>query len=223
MKALTEKDVIGKTYGKLTVLGFASKRDKTGHKYFLCRCECGKEKVIAANHVRSGLSRSCGCGVVKATIQRNTTHGGTGTRLFNIWAGMRRRCLNPNYKAFKYYGGRGIRLAPEWDNFETFKEWSLKNGYEENLTIDRIDINGNYSPSNCRWVTLAEQARNKSDNRRITINGVTKLITEWCKEAPVSTTQVYYRLKHGWTIEEALFTPDKRKKHSNSITDRKEG
>ena len=211
MKAIMEKDIIGKRYGSLVVLGFSDKRDKGNHKYLVCRCDCGNEKVISMTHVRSGASKSCGCGVVKTTIKRSTTHNGTHTRIYHIWLGIRRRCYNPNDFSYRYYGARGIKMAEEWSDFSTFREWSKTSGYSDNLTIERIDVNGDYCPSNCKWITLEEQARNKRTNRLVTINGVTKLMTDWLKDSNVSTTQVYWRLRHGWDIESALFDSDHRK------------
>lgn len=222
-RAITDKDIVGKRYGKLVVLAIDSRRDKANHKYLLCQCDCGKQKSIAMSHLKTGSSRSCGCGVVESTIKRNTTHNGTYSRLYSIWAGMKRRCFNPNDANFKYYGGRGITMAKEWNDFSTFREWSLANGYNDSLTIDRINVNGNYTPDNCRWVDFKFQSCNKTNNRSITIDGETKLISEWCKVASVSCTQVYYRLKQGWNIKNALFLPDQRKakrkdKHEQAST-----
>ena len=211
-KAITENEIVGKRYGKLVVLAIDTYKDKSNHKYLLCQCDCGNQKKIAMNHIRSGASRSCGCGVVESTIKRNTTHNGTHSRLFNIWNGIKRRCFNRNDSRFKYYGGRGITLAPEWEDFSAFQKWSFAHGYSDSLTIERIDVNGNYCPENCKWIPFEEQARNKTNNRRITINGETHLISEWCKAANVSTTQVYWRLRQGWNIQDALFKPDARKR-----------
>lgn len=205
------KEMIGKKFGCLTILGISSHTDKFKHKYLDCKCDCGKVKAIAMYHITSGASRSCGCKVTEATIRRNTTHGGTGTRLFNIWASMRKRCTNPNEKAYKHYGARGIKISSEWSNFDAFRDWSLNHGYDDSLTIDRINVNGDYCPSNCRWISNEEQSRNRTNNRRITINGETRLMVDWLKESPVSATTVYDRLRKGWTVEDALFITDRRR------------
>lgn len=210
MKRIDESELVGKRYGHLVVISDSSKRATNGHRRVVCRCDCGNVKEISISHLKTGASRSCGCGVRKATIRRCTTHGDTGTRLHNIWLGMRRRCYNKNEAAYPRYGGRGITICSEWNDYSCFKEWSLTHGYRDDLSIDRIDVNGNYSPSNCRWATIREQARNKRDNRVVEINGQKKLITEWLKESPVSASAVYDRLRKGWDIETALFTKNIR-------------
>lgn len=205
------KDYTGQRFGKLVVLGLSEKRGKSGHKYYRCLCDCGKEKDISASHLVTGASKSCGCGVLLALKKRNTTHGMSRSRLFTIWMGMKRRCMNPNEKSYVYYGGRGISICDEWKaDFMAFHDWSVNNGYAENLSIDRIDSDGNYEPSNCRWVPLSEQNRNKRDNHLVTINGKTQLMSDWCKESKVSMTTVYERLRKGYKIEDALFAPDQR-------------
>lgn len=205
------EEMIGKKFGHLTVIGVSSRTDKYGHKYLDCKCDCGNFKTIVMHHIISGASQSCGCGVSKSTIKRNTTHGGTGTRLYTIWLSMRKRCTNSKEKDYQYYGAKGIKISSEWSTFDTFRDWSLSHGYDDSLTIDRIDVNGDYCPSNCRWITFAEQCRNRTNNRQVTINGEAKLITDWIKESPVSMTTVYDRMRKGWPVEDALFITDRRK------------
>lgn len=123
---------------------------------------------------------------------------------------MKDRCTNVNNKSFKNYGGRGISFTPSWSQFEPFKEWALVHGYKENLTIDRVDINGNYEPSNCRWVNRKVQANNKRTNLIVTLNGVSKTFQQWCDEKRINSNTVRSRIrKFGYTIEEALSTPVK--------------
>lgn len=134
-------------------------------------------------------------------------HGMSNTRLYHIWEGMKRRCKNPKAKNYKNYGGKGISICDEWDrSFEVFYEWAMANGYEDGLTLDRIDVNGNYEPSNCRWASWEEQENNRSNNKYIEYNGQTKTIAEWTRIFGKPRHIVYHRLKRGWSIEKALTT-----------------
>lgn len=206
------KDYTGERFGKLLVIGVSERKDKTGHKFYRCLCDCGKEKDISGSHLATGASKSCGCEVGSSAKKRNTTHGMSHSRLFSIWMGMKKRCTNANDRSYKHYGGRGINICDEWKaDFMSFYDWSINNGYTEDLSIDRIDVNGNYEPSNCRWVSRLEQAKNKRSNHEVTINGKTQLITDWCKESPVTATTVYARLRQGYKVKDAIFMPDQRR------------
>lgn len=144
----------------------------------------------------------------KGTKNPNYKHGKRNTRLFSIWINMLTRCSNKNTKAYNYYGGRGITVCDEWKNsFNSFYDWSMNNGYESNLTIDRIDVNGNYSPDNCRWTTIKTQANNRRNNHYVNINGVVRTLTEWCELYGINYRTVQDRLKRGWSVEKALLTP----------------
>ena len=157
-------DLTNQKFGRLTAISFAGK-NKYNRAMWLCRCSCGKEKVISSNSLRRGLTRSCGCLDQEAHIKKpnRTTHGESKTRLYRIWKRMKSRCYNPNTEDYKkWYGGQGVKMCDEWKcNYISFRNWSLQHGYNDNLTIDRINPFGNYEPSNCRWVTPAVQANNK--------------------------------------------------------------
>lgn len=153
-------DITGERYHSLKVVRFDHIKD--GKSYWLCKCDCGKFTIQSSNNLRRSRVKSCGCKRYDKFIKMNTKHGKHGTRIYNIWKGIKTRCLNPNHGDYKNYGGRGITICSEWmHNFQEFYDWSMAHGYSDNLTIDRINVNGNYEPSNCRWVTMKEQAHNK--------------------------------------------------------------
>lgn len=197
-------DITGQRYDRLVAVRQTTERTQSGGVKWLFRCDCGSEKVIAANSVRSGMVKSCGC--------MAKPHGMTGTRLYNIWVDMRQRCQNENYTDFHLYGGRGIRVCEEWQQFLPFYDWAMASGYQDNLSVDRKDVNGNYEPQNCRWATAKEQANNTRKNRLVTINGKAKSIDEWCKQYGISKASVYRRVRtFGMTYEEALTVPKMRR------------
>ena len=155
-------DLTGKRFGRLVVI---SKADRVnGMIRWLCKCDCGNETVVYGNNLRRGTTRSCGCfrhEFLMATCKAHITHGQEPMRLYRVWGDMRSRCRNPNHRAYKYYGGRGITICAEWDDYTAFRDWAFAHGYREGLTIDRINNDGNYEPGNCRWITMAEQNKNK--------------------------------------------------------------
>lgn len=198
-------NLAGKTFNRLTVIEYHSKR-KNKH-YYLCKCICGNEKVIESYNIRSGHAKSCGClnREIVSSQKVNYRHGMSKTRIHNIWWGIIERCTNENDQAYPNYGGRGITICDEWLNdFEAFEEWAMANGYSEKLSIDRIDNDGNYEPNNCRWATRKQQNNNKSNNVRIEINGEIKNLTQWAEYAGIHRSTIYRRMKRGITGPELI-------------------
>ncbi len=198
----TVKININQRFERLVVLEKLNERDKIGNIQWLCKCDCGKTTTVAGTSLVHGRTRSCGCLAIEVRTRINKR---TGTRLYSIWKNMKKRCLNENDPNYPSYGGRGIKICDEWVNdFEKFKQWSLKNGYKDNLTIDRINNDGNYSPENCRWADWFRQARNTRKTIRITNNSVTKSIDDWCEIKGLSKNTVLGRIKRGWDEKDLL-------------------
>lgn len=170
-------DLVGEKYGRLTVVEFD--RLERRKSYWKCVCDCGLTVVVPGNNLRTGNTKSCGClhrEMMQAQGKANKQHGeshNSRTRLYTIWCGMRQRCDNPNRSAYPLYGGKGIRVCDEWQNYEIFKSWAVENGYDDELCIDRIDPSHNYEPDNCRWITASENTAraNKNHASRKVIRG----------------------------------------------------
>lgn len=206
-------DLTGRRFGRLVVVEREGTQ-KSGAARWRCHCDCGKSKVIDGTSLRSGHTKSCGCLAHEPAKILNLKHGKRNTRLYGIWNGIKQRCYNPNRQKFASYGGRGITMCDEWRNdFKTFYDWAMTHGYTDELSIDRIDVNGNYEPSNCQWVTVQEQAYNKTTSVTLTYNGETKTIAEWAKVKGLKTVTLWVRLyRYNWSIEKALATPSKAQK-----------
>lgn len=162
-------NLVGKTFGRLTVISEHHSDGK--HLYWLCQCSCGKETVISGDSLKQGFTKSCGCLNSELTSQRNTIHGKSKERLYCIWRNMKYRCFNSHAVNFHSYGERGITVCDEWKNdFQVFYDWAMSNGYQDDLTIDRINNDGNYEPSNCQWITLSENIIKAWNDRKCMVN-----------------------------------------------------
>lgn len=197
----------GERFNYLTVIGVDESKPIGNGKpmFWLCECDCGNRVSVRAYDVRSGNTKSCGCFKRRKAKELPTTHGESKTKLYGVWNAMMARCYNPNVDRYPRYGARGIKVCDEWlHNYVAFRDWALSNGYTDGLTIDRIDVNGNYCPENCRWVTKADQMKNTSTNRFLTYNGETHTLSDWARIAGISAPTLNKRLKRGWSLEKTL-------------------
>ena len=202
-------DLTGLRYERWTVLEYMPTVRKDGklRSAYLCRCECGNEAVIDANNLTRGKSKSCGCLRNELQSLKQRTHLESHSKLYGVWTAIKRRCYNKNSKEFYRYGGRGICMCEEWrSSYEAFRDWMLSKNYTEDLTIDRIDNDGDYTPDNCRLVTMKEQCNNRSSNRVFTWNGETHNVTEWSHIVGIPATKIFCRLYNGWSFERAITT-----------------
>jgi hypothetical protein len=209
----SRQDLAGNKYGRLTVISFFTKKHRIN--YWNCQCECGKLVVVSMYKLLSGHTKSCGC-LAKENNQ-NLIHGLSKTRLYNTWKNMISRCENRKDKHYNNYGGRGIRVCKEWHDVTVFCNWATKNGYKENLTIDRISNNGNYEPSNCQWITIKEQESNRLDNKFIEYQGERLTYTEWSRRLGGSDSLVHNRIKNGLDEISAITTPIKKFKRDTEM------
>ena len=199
-------DLTGQKFGRLLILEFV--KVKNSITYWKARCDCGNEVIVRGTCVKTGHTTSCGCRK-KETAQENCfkpTHGKKGTRIYHTWRDMKNRCLNPNYPQAFNYGGRGIKVCEEWKNsFESFYEWAMANGYRDDLTIERIDVNGNYCPENCKWIPKREQSINRRNTVYLTFKGETHNLKEWAEITgiPYSTLRSRWKKKN-WNVERML-------------------
>lgn len=205
----TKDDIVGRKFGLLTILAYS--HTKNGCSYWVCKCDCGNMKTVMKGNLIHQKTQSCGCLQRRRTSEHNKTHGKSKERLYSIWRGMRNRCYNPGVKAYKNYGGRGIQVCKGWQKYENFREWALSSGYEDQLTIERIDCDGMYEPGNCMWVTLSDQGKNTRRNRYIEYDGKRMTLAEWSRVLGGGPNLVTTRLQRGWSEAKAVSTPLKRK------------
>lgn len=225
-------DLTGQRFGKLTVESYAGKNNRR-NALWNCSCVCGKPTIAIGSDLRSGHTKSCGCSRSEALISYNkseekrartselnkkykSTHGMRYTRLYKEWRSMINRCTATRWRDYDNYGGRGITVCDEWmSSFEAFRDWALENGYRDDLTLDRREVNGDYCPDNCRWITMAAQANNKRTSLYLEFNGERKTAKEWADELGLNYSTLYSRITtKGWSVEKALTTPPFYKKEA---------
>lgn len=206
-------DITGQRFGKLTVLRF-DKTDKRGEKFWMCQCDCGNLTSVSSYKLRTGYTKSCGCLQQEHRKKGfHKKHGMADTRLYVIWQNMKHRCNDPNNIMYQHYGGRGIMVCKEWlDGFEHFMRWAQSTGYREGLSLERINVNGNYEPHNCKWITKTQQYLNRTDSHYLTAFGKTQTIKEWADECGIKYDTIERRInQYGWSAEDAVtFKPHTR-------------
>lgn len=215
---ITPDEMIGNTFNRLTIL---ERRYEPKHRRtkFLCKCECGNECIVDRQKILSGHTKSCGCLQKEKTSKAKYIHGQAGVNgknksdLYRVWSSMKERCQNPNNKAYKNYGERGIVVCDEWQDFTIFNSWAKDTGYKKGLTIDRIDNDKGYNPDNCRWATRTEQGRNKRNTIFIKHKGKEMPLVALAEKKSIKYRLLYDRLfSQGWDINKAVNEPVKRRK-----------
>lgn len=199
----------GTVFGRLTVIGDAAQ--KGTNSCSRCRCECGKEVVVVNYSLRSGHTRSCGCLSREATGARFRKHGKAGSKLYDVWSAMRKRCENPADPAYGRYGGRGITVCKRWASFVNFLA-DMGDRPTPKHSIERVDNSAGYSKRNCRWALAPEQVKNRRNTRRVTIGERTETLMDWCREYGADYFVAYSRIRSGWGPVEAMTTPVRGRK-----------
>lgn len=204
MSSKRVKNLVGNQYGRLEVMCFIETKDKKS--FWKCKCSCGNTIIVRADSLKSGHTKSCGCYQSDlAKSGKNKSHCLSNHPLYAVYHSMKARCYRKTCKDYPYYGGRGITICEEWlSDFNNFYKWAISNGYRKGLSIDRINMNGNYEPTNCRWETSKVQNRNTRQNRMIEINGMKKCLSEWCEFYNISRVTVKDRIKKGWSVIDAI-------------------
>lgn len=210
IKNLNFKDLTGEKFNRLTVIRYLEPSERKTRGYnWLCRCDCGNYIHANASKLKTRHTKSCGCVLKEYTRSMNLKYKHRDNRMYGILRAAYSRCCNPKNPRYKDYGGRRITICSEWidpeHGFDNFYEWSMKNGYNKNLTIDRIDVNGNYEPNNCRWISNLEQQSNRRNNKKFEYNGENKTITEWSRELDITYGALRWNLVNkNMTLQEYL-------------------
>lgn len=206
------KNIEGERFTRLVVNKYMGK-DSDNKSIWQCICDCGNTIVVRTNSLTNGNTKSCGC-FKKDQISKSLYKHGMArkqqSRLYKIWCNMIARCHNSNTNHYKYYGARGIKVCKEWMTFSEFMKWAIKNGYNDNLTIERKDIDKDYKPENCTFIPKSQQSNNKSDTHYLTHKGVTLPIAVWAQKLKIKSNTLYSRINLlGWTTDKALSEPVK--------------
>lgn len=200
-------DLTGQRFGRLVVIEKAP-RDGTHSTKWVCKCDCGNIAIVRGEYMKNGTTKSCGCYNEDVRSMKHYIHGLTQHPIWRTYHHILSRCYNERVPKYNLYGGRGIVMCDEWKNdFMSFYNWSILNGWKPGLSIDRIDNDGNYCPENCRWADDLTQQNNRGNNKNLTYNGKTQTMSQWAREFNMSISTLYYRIKHGWSVEDALLTP----------------
>ena len=206
--SLNYKDLTGMKFGEWNVIS-RGHTDKSKKIHWLCECSCGNRSEVSANSLLSGNSTKCIECSAKEKAKKCIKHGKSKDRIYNIYRGMKSRCLNKNNYSYSHYGERGIKVCDEWlgeTGFKNFYDWAMNHGYSDELSIDRINVDGNYDPNNCRWATKDEQQCNKTNSILIEYKGEKKTVAEWAKIYGINYYTLLSRIKSNWDIEKALLT-----------------
>jgi hypothetical protein len=206
-------DLTGKRFGKLVAMEHCYDKERR-ITLWKCKCDCGNTVAVRASQLVHGRSKSCGCLRAESNLEHKTTHGRSGTSLYAVWNGMKGRCYNPNNHNYARYGARGICVCDEWKaSFEEFYMWAMNNGYEDGMSIDRIDNNGNYCPDNCRWADIKTQNNNRRISLMYTYNGKTQNLSSWCEELGLPYLRTWQRIvQYGYSFEEAILLPKNKQR-----------
>lgn len=217
-------NLVGKQIDFLFVKGRAPDKiysNGAHHVQYWCDCACGTKDVLrkADNlHVKNRV-HSCGCLLKEIDCEVNITHGDTKNRqrnrLYRIWSLMKDRCNNANNNNYQYYGGKGVKICDDWYNYQLFRDWAYAHGYQDDLSIDRVDSNGDYCPDNCRWIPLSQQSSNRCSCNYITMNGETHTLSEWSRMYHISRKTIRDRIRNGWSPEKAITTASRTYKGRN--------
>ncbi|MFZ3172051.1 MAG: hypothetical protein WA118_08735 [Carboxydocellales bacterium] len=205
MSGKLRNNLTGQKFDYLTVL-YRSDDCGNGKKPVIkweCQCSCGKVIAVKSDSLLSGHTKSCGCRKIKHGYSHKE-------RLYQTWQNMRRRCFDPKNNRWSHYGGRGITICPEWNDYQSFRNWAMNNGYTDDLSIDRVDVDGNYCPENCRWVNAKTQANNVSRNHILVCEGKKMTMSELAGYLGISYAALQHRVERGWNMESISTTPQRR-------------